>query len=265
MHAFAVLCAFTVLNAANISNGGIITLNDPAANFIYNINQNSDGSVGMFSSSSPSTNGLPYSYGVPDPSGNALTFRVLNGLNFSSNSFKPSQPSQFVDGSMGVEIIAKPGKNISTISIDESGSYAFGINADATSTAKVSFLHPILTIEAINGVPLTTPYDVTSLVMNFIDPPPTTAGSKTIHPNSTNDWEGILSIDLNNTPFAGQNITKVSLLFDNRLETFCGPAENVSIDKKKIVITTTSTVPEPTVLIMLVIGVLGLGVWRRKN
>jgi hypothetical protein len=251
-----VLCAIASVGFTSISYGGIITINDPAANSIYKVNVNPDGSVGSFTYSSPASNGNPYSYGVPSASGNTLTFNQLGGLNFSSLSSGAST-SQFVDGSLSLDILARPNTGISSLSLTEQGAYAFGLNSNSSNAARVRFLSGLLTLNDTYTIPVN---------MTFTTPSPNEINSKTITYSIGNDggtWIGdTFNISFANYPL----ITKVNLLFNNSLETARGTGGYSMIDKKNIVLTTTTIrVPEPSALLMLSLGIVGLGIWLRKK
>jgi hypothetical protein len=256
MHVCVALCAIASVGFTSIAYGGIITIDDPGANSIYKINVNPDGSVGSFTASSPPTSGIPYSYGVPSASGNTLTFNQLGGLNFSSLA-SGSNTSHVVDGSLSLDILARPNTNITSVSLTEQGAYSFGLNSDSGTAARVRFLSGLLTINDTYTLPVD---------MTFTTPSPNEVNSKTITYSIGNDfgtWYGdTFNIDLSNFG----PITKVNLLFDNNLETSRGGGSYSLIDKKNIVLTTTTiTVPEPGAILMFSLGIFGLGIWLRKQ
>jgi hypothetical protein len=253
-----VLCAIASIGFTSVSYGGIITIDNPAANAIYKVNVNPDGSVGSFTASSPPTSGIPYSYGVPSASGNTLTFNQLGGLNFSSLA-SGATAAHVVDGSLSLDILARPNSNITSVSLMEQGAYSFGLNSNSGTAARVRFLSGLLTINDSLTMPVQ---------MTFTVPPPNEIDSKTITYSIGNDF-GTWIGDTFTIPLASLYpnlpIKKVNLLFDNNLETARGGGSYSLIDKKNIVLTTTTTAPEPSALLMLFLGVVGLSVWLRKK
>lgn len=271
--ALTALSVCALILATDCSFGEIITLDSPGANYIYQYSKNSDGTVGGFTYLVPSSSGT-FTYGFPAASGHSLTFNQLNGMYFASLATKSS--SQFVDGSLGVDIIARPGTGLTSFALLENGSYSFGDNADAGTNVKAKFLSARVTIEAVNGLPVS--YAPVDVVMAFTATSYTTAYSGASNntitiPGATagdaGTWTGTLAVNLlgSEFPHVTGAITKVGLYFDNTLESNASSANYAMIDKKAIVLQTTGVnVPEPGTLIMLAAaGLLGFAIWHRKN
>lgn len=242
---FICTCAFLLV--ANPSYGTLIT----GENFDYSVNE-------FFTNlSGPDFN---HTYGTPYTTGDKLGFA---GLKFSSTTSGQNN-IDMLDGFMEVTIQAHDGRGLSNIQLYENGGYHYrGPFGGQQTTASVDLVDASLQITEIEGESVNLPPVFKNMVFS-----PSQLFKKTIDPISGN-WEGWLNISVSdllaNTEYAGKNITKAVLRFDNVLTTSSdAPGAYAYIDKKIVQITTID-VPEPSVLIMLSIGVLGFGVWRRKK
>lgn len=212
--------------------------------------------------------------------GNNLSFtpdpmKTPKPLNFSVSS---STVQHFEDGTLSVDINANsPAGSITLMSIAESGSYMLQ-NATAASTAAAVLNIAGLSITSIDGGPAL----VNPIAVNFTESFTRVSGNGPFvaAPNSivfsgsgpiaTGVWSGSATFDIAGALAAngltGHRVTGMSLLLDNILSETSEPNSVVSIDKKSFIITTGGLVPEPSSIILGVLGGLSLGVvgYRKK-
>ncbi|MGA2060504.1 MAG: PEP-CTERM sorting domain-containing protein [Thermoguttaceae bacterium] len=193
-----------------------------------------------------------------------------DSLGFPNLSFKAASSGgsfDLADSKLSMTITAKnntPG--ISAVSFTEFGDFTLvrsGLTSDPSAEAKAIGW---VTVEEINGAPISPFVVIPNLSGAQFDDLFHLTDSQTSQLSMP--WSGSLNFDVTDAiRDAGYNTgyaTKVSLSLDNSLLAISDANSASDIQKKGVTITT-NTVPEPSVIIMLALGVLGLGVWRRKN
>jgi len=259
---FIYSCAFLLvanLSYADLINGG---------KFDYSTNE-------YFTNlSGPDTS---HSYGTPSVIGDKLTFGNVNPLKFSSIA-SGQNSVDLVDGKLDVTIQAHPGIGLCYLNLYEYGVYhSLNLIGGPGTSAGVALSGPTLEILDIQGG-IDPGDDLTfhNLTMTISDPTPPPAFApqpdykifqKVPDQIMSGDWQGEMDIDINDllpAKYKGKLVHKARLVFDNILSTTSEAGTYAYIDKKQVEITSID-VPEPNVLIMLVLGALGLGIWRRKK
>jgi hypothetical protein len=260
----AVLCAMAFINLSP-SQGGLIT--NAGSDFTYQWTE-------VFN---PSTHGS--TYGTPILEGNTLKFGENSSdpnaipLNFASLSSGAVANSDAVDGKLVLTITAKAGKSLEHLNVYEQGGWSFGMNGTSLTSSKVSFYGATLAITGINGATPSTTLFPAPLKMNFYDPSPGAYTNKIFRKTIADDagsWQGYLTTDVGallSNP--NDQVTQVSLIFNNALFTANEAVTSAYIDKKRIWIgangsfTPPPKVPEPASLLMLgIAAVIGLGARR---
>lgn len=216
-----------------------------------------------YPSVSESNSGTTAMYGTPAVSGDNLVF---GNMNFSTSSINGSPPLTFVDGQINAIIQAKPGFTLSSFKLTENGDY--NVSAGALTPTAIGYVKVFpqavqITVLAENGVPLATPLvNNTSVIMSLS---PSGGDFQTGIDPSTGSWAGSATANLA-ALFGSNNITSVSIAFDNQLEAESQVGAIATISKKGFTIdpTTAAAVPEPTTLGLLVAGI-ALGTTRRRR
>ena len=203
-------------------------------------------------------------YGSPTMSAGALSFNPVS-FNASSTSGQPAMDC--TTGDLSMDILALGGRHIASITVREGGDYVLAglgtvaTRADASATLCVSILE-------IDGTAITPLILTESMTFN-----PNADGNF----NPVDDpgvgvlWDGLAAIDiasaLADEGIAG-NATKVSLAVSNILTATTEPLTVAHIAKKQFGIEVTTQigmVPEPTCLVLLACGALGLLPIRRRT
>jgi hypothetical protein len=195
-----------------------------------------------------------------------------DSLGFPSLSFKAASAGgsfDLADSKLSMTITAKnntPG--ISAVSLTEFGDYSLvGSALTPTPSAEAKAIGWV-TVEEINGAPISPFVVIPNLSGAQFDDVFHLTDSQTSVLSTP--WSGSLNFDVTDairdagykTGFA----TKVSLSLDNSLLAKSDAESASYIQKKGVTIAVDPVpVPEPSILIMLAMGVLGLGVWGRKN
>jgi hypothetical protein len=192
-------------------------------------------------------------------------------LSFPDLSFKAQSAGgsfDLADSKLSMTITAKnntPG--LSTVAVAfEFGDYTLvrsTLTSDPSAEAKAIGW---VTVEEINGAPISPFVVVPNLSGTQFDDLFHLTGTQTSA--LAIPWSGSLSFDvtdaIRNAGYKTGYATKVSLSLDNSLLAISDASSGSYIQKKGASITV-DTVPEPSVIIMLALGLLGLGVWRRKS
>jgi PEP-CTERM motif len=192
-------------------------------------------------------------------------------LGFPDLSFKAQSAGgsfDLADSKLSMTITSKnntPG--LSTVAVAfELGDYTLvrsTLTSDPSAEAKAIGW---VTVEEINGVAISPFVVVPNLSGTQFDDLFHLTGTQTSA--LALPWSGSMSFDvtsaLRNNGYLTGFATKVSLSLDNSLLAI-SDANSASYIQKKGASITVVPVPEPSVLVMLAIGVLGLGIWRRKN
>ncbi len=193
-----------------------------------------------------------------------------DSLSFPDLSFKASSAGgsfDLADSRLSMTITAKNNSSgISSLSFTEFGDYTLIrsiLTSDPSAEAKAIGW---VTVEEVNGASISPFVIVPNLSGTQFDDLFHLTDSQTSLLSMP--WSGVLNFDvtaaLRGKGFETGNATKVSLSLDNSLLAI-SDANSASFIQKKGVSITVDPVPEPSVLIMLAIGVLGLGLWWRKN
>lgn len=205
-------------------------------------------------------------FGAPTVSGDTLDF---NPVGFSASA-SGAAGNDITDGNLSFMVVAKPGKAINLLSLNEGGDTTlagFGTNATFTKVTGTG----VLNINAVDGVGIgavSVPFSMTftpsggdyGLVTDF-------GGG----PGGTIAWSGGTSFNLNSIltansiPFVG-GATKISINLDNTL-TALSQAGTFSLIAKKDFggLSITVNVPEPTTLLLASLAISGLFVSRRRG
>ncbi len=178
-----------------------------------------------------STDPVPL-YGQPEIFGDRLH---MPGTGFATES--KNGEIEFLDGRLTFMIEADPGTTLSSVTIREFGAYfTFG----QSSIAQVNAIAFAQTLEG----------DLVSSIFNFNAP----ASNST----QSGDWIESLTLFFPET-------TKVTITLDNQLFTFADAFGVAFIDKKGIdIIPGGEIVPEPASAAILLIGLAGFAIRRRR-
>jgi hypothetical protein len=268
----AILCASVLLLSSSAPAGLIGTYQSPKYTFEFN---------DFFSP--PSISGL-LTYGEPNQTSPPANSHILptdtatfvNNLKFSSSSAE----NHFVDGKLVSVITAKPGMSIDKVSLEEGGAwYLDSLLGNGNAAASVTLNGVRLDVLEIEGVGNVSGI-FTGGTMRFDLPAPAEDNTRTFvlhdaaNPQrkvSTGNWHGQMNINVDdalaNTPYQGERVTKVSLVFDNILSTQSEAGAHAYIDKKFVYVTPGGNlIPEPASLLMLSIAaVIGLGARLRRK
>jgi hypothetical protein len=204
--------------------------------------------------------------GSPDVVGNQISF---NPQGFSSQS--SGGAADLVDSTMTTIIMAKPGKAIDSIVIDEFGDYTLSGLAGglAEATVGAGFFVTVLEIDnvPVGGIPTKTAN------MQFASGSGPNGGeyARPGDDGTTVTWQGTAFIDvvnyLNSLNIDG-SATKVRLRFDNTLTTAADAVSNAFIKKKEvggvIITVDTNNIPEPSTIVLAALAGLGMVVARRR-
>ncbi len=253
-----ILCALSLCVLPFLSSwsyGTLIYSDVSGANVNYTNIQEDPTRLSIPTSSEPAP-----TFGQPTEIG-SLTFPALS-------SFKATSVGNALDkatGNLSITVTAKNNvSGISSITFNEFGDYSLMRlqNAlDSNPSAKVT-AQGLITVQEINGVQVpnfTLPLNEFTQQFNL------TSGQT----DGGAAWSGVVSVDVTQgvrahypTGFA----TKISFSLVNILTSETGASSISQIEKTQAYMTVgTVPVPEPNILVMLAIGVLGLGVWRRKT
>ncbi len=200
--------------------------------------------------------------GGPFAIGNSLH---LDPQNFSSLSSNNS--ANLLDSTLSTIIMSGPGSWLNSIHINELGDYSLGglIGGQANAGVGAAFFWKILEID---NAPVNLPTQATNMIFS------TGAGanggqySRPADDGITVIWNGVSNIDLggylNSLNLAG-NVTKVSLRFENTLQTSADDVSDAFIKKKSIDIHVDTMVPEPTTALLLGLGIALVPCYRRRS
>jgi hypothetical protein len=212
-----------------------------------------------------------HTYGTPTVNGNTLGFI---GTNFTSMASGASGVDM-TDGTLNVTIVAHEGLGIQTVELYEKGGYhSLNLTGGSGTTVGVAVIGATLEILDIEGgIDPVNPPPLILGTMVFTEPSPAQNDYKFIQkvPDELlyGAWIGSMNINvadqLVGTDYEGKLVTKARLIFDNVLTANSDAADTYAYIDKKLVEIIVTPVPEPSMLIMLAMGALGLGVWWRKR
>ncbi len=219
-------------------------------------------------------------FGTPNLSANSLQFSQNNlplgtGLNFRVD-VGGAMPLLLKDGTLTMNISAtnQATGNISAFVISEGGSYGI-LGGTLASQVNAALQIPFnaagyaggLGITALNGValPQIIPVPYTKV---FVPGPGTigafsaTASSITFSGPGNGTWAGFASFNITAALVAagksGQRVTDLTLTLNNVLSGTAEPNSIAFIDKKNISIGVPAPIPEPSTVILGLMGVVGL-------
>ncbi len=201
--------------------------------------------------------------GSPTVVGNQITF---DPQGFASQS--ENLAADLLDSTLTTVIMAKPGKAINTVVIEEFGDYSLSGLGAAEASVGAAFFVTILEVdgEPVSGIPVKTQN------MAFTSGGGANGGEYELpgDQGSAVIWNGTAFIDIadhlsdNNV---GGAATKVRLRFDNTLTTAAATASTAFIKKKElggvIITVNEDKIPEPSTIALAGLAVLGLFVRRR--
>ena len=202
---------------------------------------------------------------------------VGDALVFTPTAFRADASGagdvDITDGALGTLVVAKDDNAIDMLDIVEYGDFTLaGIGTDATLVGVTGRL--FASIVEIDNMPVTDVIDLTA-EMNFASD----AGTTTYVPDAdgiwdlttdpgTSIWTGSVSMDihgaLQSLGLSG-SATKVLLTFDNTLIAQSEEGTNAFIAKKRQITVTTSEVPEPGTITLILLGLASLGLFRMKR
>jgi hypothetical protein len=206
-------------------------------------------------------------FGQPS-GGDSLSFPALSFYTDSSGGGGDTADSKFTttiktkNSSLG----------ITNVSFTEWGDYKL-IRVSLQSNPKVE-VNAVgwVTVEEVNGAAISPFVVIPNLSGAQFDNTYNLTGSQLQSgPPVLQSWNGSLSFDvaqaLHDHGYKTGLATKVLLSLDNTLLSISDANTlDAYIAKKGVTLTTTTVdVPEPSTLILLAMGVLGLGIWWRKN
>jgi hypothetical protein len=217
----------------------------------------------------------PTRLSVPVSSNPPPTFGQPTGsdsLGFPNLAFKAASAGgifDLADSKLSMTITAKsntPG--ISSVSLTEFGDYSLvGSALNPLPSAEAKAIGWV-TVEEINGAPISPFIVIPNLSGAQFDELFQLTGSQTSVLSMP--WSGSLNFNvtdaIRDAGYRNGFATKVSLSLDNSLLAKSDAESAAYIQKKGVTISVDPVrVPEPSILVMLAIGVLGLGFWGRKN
>jgi len=209
------------------------------------------------------------------PGSNTMGFPSLSfGLQTANGQFG------LQDGKLTMDIVpTTPQTFIHSLSFDEGGAWRV-LGPQGGATAEATLLFNDLRITSLNGVPLPTAiivnpaFSVNSVTQN---------GSAVVTPgtgditftssggNAVGTWNILANFDLDAALAAngkaGQRITGMSLSLDNQLFTQTTVTQGLTlaaIDKKNFFISAVTTVPEPSTILLGLMGGVGMLVGGRR-
>lgn len=200
-------------------------------------------------------------WGAPTVSGNGIIFNPTAA--FAATASGGS--SDLTDGKLNTTLASNnPGvDSIHNILISERGDYTLAGSGTSATSASVSA--PVfLTLTEVNGVPI-SPVALFSGNVAFSP----SAGSYNLvsNPGSGQIWTGSLLIDVDALlPGLGINghATKIQYVMDNTLLAFSQAGTISFIEKKNGFVTLQTNVPEPSTLVLALIGSLALA-WQIRR
>jgi hypothetical protein len=195
-------------------------------------------------------------FGAPTVAGDSMDF---NPQAFAANATNGS--SDITDSNLQFMIVAKPGKQINTITFTEAGDTSLtGFGGDAfTSVTTTLFIE----IAEINGVPVSINVPTAGLAFSPSGGTYQLSVDGAPNPFYATSWTGGVLVDL-----LTNGVTKVNVSLDNTLNAASQAGTSAFIQKKDAdgLIITVDIVPEPASAISgLLAVVLGGGLARRRR
>lgn len=202
-------------------------------------------------------------FGTPTITGDTLSFSpaefAAQSSGGESNSANPG-PVELIDGTLGFDLVAKPGEAIQSFTLEESGAFALVGAGTEFTQVQVAVVFSVNILE-VDGVAYNGPSQVVSnttlLSENLVS-----------SPGLGQSWSGqaeiniaALAADLD--PAIVGDITKARVSLDNQLLAISEDGSVAFVDKKNIdgvVI----TIPEPSMVAVLGLGGLALLGRRRQ-
>jgi hypothetical protein len=214
-----------------------------------------------------------------------------NNLTFTPNAALTSKPlnfsvvspgtEKFEDGDLSMQIAANSPTtgNISLLSISENGDYMLQNATSASSAAAVLNIAGLVITQLDGGA---TPVPGGGIAVSFSESFVNQSGNGSAVPTptgiiysgngalSTGIWAGTANFNITGAlagaGLAGHRVTGLELDLDNILSVNAEVGAVVSMDKKSFVISTNGVVPEPSSIILGVLGGMGLGLvgYRKK-
>jgi hypothetical protein len=162
----------------------------------------------------------------------------------------PGPGADFIDSELEMVIMAKPGESVDQISFSEEGDYT--IVGSGNVAASVAFFWQITEVDGTPIAPVSG-----SGSADFSASTPMAGGL----------WDIDFTVDLNDSlADAGMSgtITKAIFRFDNSLTSTAADANSIAFIKKKQIGGVRVMVPEPSGVVTLLVGLMGLLGYRRR-
>ena len=199
-------------------------------------------------------------FGAPVVSGDSLVFSPLEFVAFAAQAEDGN--IAFTDGSLSFTVASQsPDQPISSLTLEESGAFAFGGTGTEATSVSVAAAFSINILE-VDGVAFDGASQIVSsneiLSANIVDSP----GIGQVYSTSVNIDIAGLAAALN--PSITGNITRASVVLDNQLLAVSEDGSIAFVDKKSVDVVTI-TVPEPASVALLGFGSLCVLARRRRT
>jgi hypothetical protein len=268
----AVAGVLALAASAQATNYG--SLNGPRINYL-NISENDSQIIGP-----PTVTGTPIGlFGAPTlspPGSDTMTFPNLTfSVGVANGTF------ELQDGKLSFDMTSNPSTFIHSMSFDEGGAWRV-LGPAGAAISEATLLFNDLRITSVNGIPLGSAiivnpaFSVSNVIQNgaaLVTPGTGDITFTSSGGNGVGTWDILANFNLDNaldTHGFNHNvdrITGMSVALDNQLfaqtQTTAG-LTLATIDKKHFIVSTVSTIPEPSTMILGALGAAGLVVARLK-
>lgn len=194
----------------------------------------------------------------PDVMGNMLIFDPQGFQSQASNG------SDLIDSELSFMVVPQEPTWIETIRIEEFGDYTLGGLSNGEAIASVGAVF-FWTINEVDGEPVSLPMQVTQLDVS--------GGGMYVRPDNdgtAQPWTGYAELNVADVLEEFQidgDATKITVTFDNTLQTAADNFSNAFIKKKGVKITVDTVdmkIPEPTTAMLAAFGI-GAAFLRRRG